>query len=123
MTKDQISKYAFMNEMPDVEMSCPERCLWYALKDVYRRFQSGDLTKAQGDVEKKKAFRQYEIDASKLEAAKRIVAHDANMWVEIELAGSAYGMNRTLENADVFFSAVYGVKLKGKPSQTGGDAV
>ena len=112
MTKDDISKYAFMNEMPDQELSCPERCLWYALRDVYRRFQSGEVTKAKCVSEKNAALRQFEIDSNRLNLAKRIVTRNATMWAEIELAASMYHMDRTLENADAFIEAVYGVKHK-----------
>ena len=112
MTKEDISKYAYLNELPDKELTCPERCLWYALRDVYRRFQSGDLKKDQCVQEKNKAINQYELDSGVLKSAKRIVAHDASMWAEIELAGSLYSMDRTLENADAFINAVYGVKMK-----------
>ena len=113
MTKEQISKYAFMNELPEgIELTCPERCLWYALRDVYRRFASGELTKEQGDAEKNKSLRQFDLDTGELIQARKILQRNSNMWMEIELAGSAYGMDRTLENADAFFQAVYGVKLK-----------
>ena len=112
MTKEEISKYAFMNEMPETEMSCPERCLWYALRDVYSRFQSGDIKKEQSIQEKNKAVKQFEQDNGVLSSAKKIIAHNASMWAEIELANSMYAMDRTLENADAFVSAVYGVKLK-----------
>ena len=112
MTKDEISKYAYMGEMPDEEMSCPERCLWYALRDVYRRFQSGDIKKDQSIQEKSKAIRQFELDSGELDSARKILSRNAAMWAEIELASSMYTMDRTLENADAFVSAVYGVKMK-----------
>ena len=112
MTKEDISKYAYLNEMPDKEMTCPERCLWYALRDVYRRFQSGDIKKEQSIQEKNRALKQFELDSGVLNSAKKIVAHNASMWAEIELAGSLYSMDRTLENADAFLNAVYGVRMK-----------
>ena len=39
----------------------------------------------------------------------------------IEIAGSRYGTERTIENADAFFEAVYDVKLKeiDKPENEG----
>ena len=112
MTKEQISKYAFIDELPDKEMTCPERCLWYALRDVYRRFQAGDLKKEQCVREKNRAIKQFELDRNTLNQAKKIIDHNAAMWAEIELAGSLYTMDRTLENADAFVTAVYGVKQK-----------
>ena len=119
MTKDEISKYAFVEDLPDREMNCAERCLWYALRDVYRRFQSGSITKAQGDAEKNKAVKQYELDSAILNGAARIIEQSANMWTEIELASIMYNMDRTLENADAFVRAVYGVKRKEEGGSTG----
>ena len=112
MTKEHISKLAFVNDLPDTEMTCPERCLWYTLRDVYRRFAAGDLTKAQGDEEKKRAFKQFTVDSQRLELADRIIQRNAEMWSEIELAASMFALDRTLENADAFIRAVYGVKTK-----------
>ena len=112
MTKEDISKYAYMNEMPDAPMSCPERCLWYALRDIYRRFSNGDVTKEKGDAEKSRALRQFDQDRTRLELADKIVKRDASMWMEIELAGSMYRLDRTLEHADAFVAAVYGVRAK-----------
>lgn len=110
MTKDEISRYAFMNDMPDKPMTCPERCLWYALRDVYRRFSNGDITKEKGDSEKNRALRQFDQDRMKLDLAEKIIQRDSAMWAEIEIAGYTFQMDRTLENADAFISAVYGVK-------------
>lgn len=107
-----INKYAYADQMPADQMTCPERCLWYALRDVYRRFRSGDITREQGEMEKHRAIRQYELDVGELDSAKKIIMHNADMWSEIELAASMYSMDRTLQNADAFVSAVYGVKSK-----------
>ena len=112
MNKDEISKYAYIEELPQESMNSAERCLWYALRDVYRRFKSGNMDKATGDFEKSKALRQFDIDSGKLNMAERIIERDASMWQEIELSANMYHMHRTLENADAFVSAVYGVKLK-----------
>ena len=114
MTREEISKYAFMNDLPDKPMTCPERCLWYALRDVYRRFSAGDITKEKGDAEKNRALRQFDQDKSKLDLAEKIIQRDASMWMEIELSASMYNLDRTLDNADAFVAAVYGVKAKNR---------
>ena len=116
MTKEEISKLAYMGDKPDEPMNCAERCLWYAMRDIYRGFQAGSITKEQGDAEKRKAFKQYDLDIGDLLQAKAILARNASMWAEIEIASIAYGMDRTVENADAFMRAVYGVKMK--PQQT-----
>ena len=110
--KDTISRLAFVNDLPDEEMTCPERCLWYALRDVYRKFAAGDLTKEQGDEEKRKAVKQFNADSQKLDLAEQILRRDSEMWREIETACRAFRLDRSLENADAFVSAVYGVKMK-----------
>ena len=116
MTKETISKFAYMDQMPETEMTCPERCLWYALRDVYRRYHAGEITKGRAAMDKLAALRQYDLDAGKLLEADRVLTRNATMWMEIELAANMYRMDRTLENADTFVGAVYGVKLK-SPAQ------
>lgn len=113
MTTETISKYAYMNEKPEKEMNSAERCLWYALRDVYRRFQAGEITKAKAAADKNIALRQFELDSGTLYEAKKILKHNAAMWTEIELAGNLYRLDRTLENADAFINAVYGVRPTG----------
>ena len=66
----------------------------------------------QGEKEKRMAVKQYELDNGALIGAEKILQRNANMWAEIELAASAYMMDRTIENADRFIDAVYGVKHK-----------
>ena len=114
MTKEDLNKYAYAETMPETDLTCPQRCLWYALRDVYRRYRAGEINRDQGEKEKKKAFRQYELDAGVMDSARRILKHNASMWTEIELAGSAYATERTLKNADAFIQAVYGCRMKGK---------
>ena len=40
------------------------------------------------------------------------MAYHARLWKEIEAAGGRYWEERTLENADAFVEAVYGVRVK-----------
>lgn len=114
MTKEDIAKWAYTGDKPDKPMNSAERCLWYAMRDIYKCFQAGTITKEQGDAEKRKAFKQFDLDVGELLQAKAILARNANMWAEIEIAHIAYNMDRTFENADAFVQAVYGVKLKQK---------
>ena len=100
--------------MPDAEMTCPERCLWYDLRELYRQFRDGVLTREQGEKLKAQAIRRYDLDTGARESALRILRQNADMWAEIELAGSVYRTDRTLEHADAFIAAVYGVKVKQK---------
>ena len=112
MTKEEIIKYAAGGQMPNREMTCPERALFYALKDIYTRFRQGIITKEQGESQKNLALRQFALDNSAILSAMKILRQNAEMWKEIELAGNHYHMDRTLENADAFIEAVYRTKLK-----------
>ena len=109
--KELINRYAYAEQIPDIQMTCPERCLWYTLRDVYRAYRAGDITKAAGEQKKRAAMKQYDIDCGVVDSALKIVLHDAKMWKAIEIAHIAYNADRTLENADRFIEAVYSTKM------------
>ena len=93
-------------------MTCPERALFYTLKEIYSNYRQGAISKAKGEDLKNKAMRQFEIDNSAVMSAMKILRKDAELWKSIELAGNHYRLDRTLENADAFIEAVYSVKMK-----------
>lgn len=92
-----------------------EQLLFLTLSDIYRRFRSGDLSKAEGDRLFREASREFEHNAERLKLAERIIQNHAEMWKRIEMAASDYVLSghRTQE-ADDFVAAVYGCKLKSK---------
>lgn len=108
----QIAAYNDANE-PDADCPMPERILWWTLRDMYRKFRSGQMDKEQGEKAKQKALRIYEQDKSDLDMYKRLVRHSAEMWRDIEAKAEAYAKssNRS-EEADALFEAVYGVRPK-----------
>ena len=93
-------------------MTCPERALFLSLKDIYFRFRQGMITKEQGEAQKNKAMRQFDLDTGAFTSAMKILRDNAELWKRIELAGNAYRLERTLENADAFIEAVYNVNIK-----------
>ena len=99
-------------------MTCPERALYYTLKDIYEQYRKGFISKSNGEALKNKAMRQFDIDTDALLSAMHILRQNAQLWQTIETAGSAYRQNRTLENADVFISTVYGVRIAQKEENT-----
>ena len=115
MTKENIIKLAAGGILPrEVEMTCPERALFYTLKDIYDQYRKGIISKSNGESMKNKAMRQFDLDDAALKSALIILRQNAQLWQTIETAGSAYRQNRTLENADVFISTVYGVRMAQK---------
>ena len=112
-TVDEIRKAAFnWSELPPDDLDMPERILWYAFANLYKRFQDKELSKEQGEKLKSRIMVQYQKDRAACDTRNRIVQAQADMWKRVELAGSKYGTERSIEAADAFFEAVYDVKLK-----------
>lgn len=112
MLKDDIIKCAVSGQLPQVDMTCPERALYYTLKDVYDNYRKGLINKAQGEAQKNKALRQYDLDCGAFTSAMRILRDNAKLWQQIELAANHYRLERSLDNADAFIEAVYNVNIK-----------
>lgn len=112
MTVDEISKLAAQNIAPSEKLSLAETLLWYRLRDLYRNFSQGSISKENAAEEKKKVLKQYNADKQAQESAERYIAYHAKLWQSIEVAHMAYRQNKTIENADKFIEAVYGVQMK-----------
>ena len=93
-------------------MTCPERALFYTLKEIYSDYRQGTISKAKGEDLKNKAMRQFEIDNGAVMSAMRILREHAQFWKSVEMSASRYRLERTLENADAFLEAVYKVPIK-----------
>ena len=93
-------------------MDCPERCLFYSLRDIYSENKAGHITKDEGKKRKQEAIGQYQRDCTEFFRGKHILEHHARMWAAIELAGNNYRKEPTIEHADAFITAVYGVGRK-----------
>ena len=84
--------------------------MWYAFRELYRNFREGKLKESDGVKAKAAILSRYNTQHAEYETMQNIVRHQAEMWKQIELAGNRYGTDRTLENADAFVEAVYGVQ-------------
>ncbi len=88
MTTDEISRLAKAGSLPeDRELSCPERCLYHTLKNLYDQFREKKITAEQGDKEKKAALMQFQRDIFEYQRDKELIQHHASLWREIELTG------------------------------------
>lgn len=114
MTIDEIAKLSAQNIVPTEALSLSETLLWYRLRDLYSKFSAGSISKENAAVEKQKIVKQYNADNALFGFYDSYVAKSAQMWRSIEAAASAYRTNKTIENADRFVEAVYGVKMKEK---------
>lgn len=112
MKTEDINKLAFAGaKLPD-GLNLAERCLFLLLKDLYRSFKDGDITKAEGDRLKKKAMTQFAADLADVEFSGKLLRHNAEMWKKIESAAAKYKHDKTIANADAFIAAVYGTVKK-----------
>ena len=112
MTVDDISKCAAQDVLPLGDLTVAERLLWYELRDIYRGFKSGEVTQDYGQKKKTECLVQFERNNKDAEMTSKIIKANAGMWMRIEQKAREYKENKTIENADAFMEAVYGVTFK-----------
>lgn len=94
---------------------------WYKLRDVYRNYKAGKISKEIAADTKKSILvaRQTEIDRNTehFKAEK----HLADFWYKIHAAATVYMKDPTIEHADKFVEAVYGAsRIKREGEETNG---
>ena len=110
---DDVRLSAFnLEPEPAESWKAPEIVLWYAFRELYRDFRDGKTRKAEAEKVKAEIINRYQVQKTEYDTMKNIVRRQAEMWQQIEIAGSRYRLDRKLENADAFIEAVYDVKLK-----------
>lgn len=110
---NEISLMAAKGGKLTVILDLPERCLYFALRELYESYRTQRMTAEQCKDGKTEAIRQYEKDRSDAAWYLKLIQTHAKMWNRIEHAGTVYAQsdNRTPE-ADAFFEAVYGCRPK-----------
>ena len=108
--------------MPNEPMTCPERALFFALKEIYSEYRQGIVGREEGETLKNRAMRQFDLDNQAVSSAMKILKSHAEFWKSIETAASRYRLERTLENADAFLEAVYKVPIKAEYLEKEGDS-
>ena len=110
---DDVRLSAFnLEPEPAESWKAPEIVLWYAFRELYRDYREGKIKEDKAKIIKSEIVKRYHVQKTEYETMQNIVRRQADMWNRIEIAGSRYGTERTIENADAFFEAVYDVKLK-----------
>ena len=103
--------------MPDC-LRIYEQCAYLALRHLYAMYHRKAIPREEAAREKKKLRAQYEIAKADFETNRRNNLENAQMWKQIEAAANRYRTERTLENADAFVKAVYGVGRKKREERT-----
>ena len=121
LTPDEISALAAQEEKPDCDMTAIDWLLWYVLRDVYRDFKQGLISKEKGAERKRQALDIWERQTDRYHADRDLINRVVQLWKNVEAAASAYRKDRTLENADAIMTAIYGMR-DGGATVSGGTA-
>ena len=82
-----------------------DRKLYIALRGLYSQYRAGEVTREQAAADKAELLRDYEHDRFLDDAAAKL----RGMWARIEPYATKYANDSTIEHADQFFAAVYGL--------------
>lgn len=115
MDINDIAMFAYKNHKPEQsELTIPEWLLWYRLRDVYRDCKNDP---EKGKREKDAVLLRYDLDKSHWVRVSEVYKKLAKQWQDIEGPARAFAFDRTIENAERFFEAVYKVPLKDRITQ------
>lgn len=112
-TANEITNMAAQNIPLQGEQSPAAELLYYQAKELYDLHSKGMITAEVGKERKQQIISSY---ISNINIEKRYIEQNFQMaafWKTIEAAGRNYAKDRTIENADAFFKAVYGLLPKG----------
>lgn len=116
MDEDLIFRLAIDETDPDeLELDPPDRLLFFELREIYRRFRTGELSKEVCAIKKRLAVDRWDALVRKLADADKVQMEQAKFWQRVEHAATVYAKseNRTPEGDD-FYEAVYRLRLSRK---------
>jgi hypothetical protein len=103
-------KEAIRGEPMPKDLSLADQMAYQALSSMYSRFRVRAITREQGAEEKKKLFLTYDKAYRQREREVNMAQHYAEQNARIESAANDYAKDRTLENADKLYKALYGME-------------
>ena len=108
MTAEEILVAAANEEEPE-GLDMAQRLLFCRMRESYRAFREGKISREAGGEAKKKALAEYRENANKLEQGRSAQFRMAALWKELEQAANAYRKAPGTETADRVMEAVYGM--------------
>lgn len=96
-------------EMPD-GLSLLDQQMFLALRLLYQSHKKGVISREVGQIEKGKLMYQYGVTKKRFRFEERQADHFAEQRKRIEGAANAYAKDRTLDNADRLYKALYGME-------------
>lgn len=98
--------------MKGSEMTKAESEMYFLLCNLYAAYRHGGLTAEEGAKRKKRIINNFWARKQEDDFRKTMGEHFAEMKKRIESAANAYAKDRTLENADKLYKALYGMEPK-----------
>ena len=91
---------------PPVGLTLSQLLAFYCLKELYKNFNGGTVTKEEAAETKERIYRTYVTQRSEEEFLERKAL---DLQERIRSASEAYKHDRTIENADKLYAAFYNV--------------
>ncbi len=113
MNKFEYEQEAARGDPMPAGLSLAEQSAYQAMRSLYALYKRGNISKEAAAKEKAAILGSFWKAKEQEDFMQRILEDNARMWKEIEAAGNRFGRERTVEAAEAFHKAVYGVGLKG----------
>lgn len=98
-------------EMPD-GLNIVDQLTFLCLRSLYGQKRAGIIDRAAGSREKAKLRYQRDLWEQRLMFREKLAQHSAKMFQDAEAAANAYARERTLDNADRLYRALYGTGVR-----------
>lgn len=93
----------------EYELTEAERDLYKGMQNLYASFRQGLITVEEGKKQKSQLINRFWSHRKEETFRRTMAKHYSDMKIRIESAANAYAKNRTLENADLLYKALYGM--------------
>lgn len=103
-------KEAMNGEPMPKGLSLADQMAYQALSGIYLRYHLNGITREQGAEEKRKLALSYNVAKTKRETELGFSKRFSEIIAKIESAANVYAKDRTLENADRLYKALYGME-------------
>lgn len=81
--------------------------MYQALSFLYKRYYLGYITREQAKTDKEKLIYQYRKEKDQAKFEIEICRKRQNIIKNIEIAASNYAKEKSIENAEAFYNAIY----------------
>lgn len=106
MTVEALEDLAMDGRPLPEDIEAHEKWLYLCLRLLHKEHRLGSISREQAGIEKKLLLKDFRQMAFQCKVGK----HNTQMWKNIEAAANRFGKERSLECADAFFRAVYGLQ-------------